>query len=75
MKKISPYKRLQERVNFVEDRNYHYVNENALLKNQVDLLTKLVMGPPTIMIACEKIVEAAAQVTCSATALMKEVKK
>ena len=38
------------------------------------LLDKLVLGPPTLMIACEKIVEAAAQLTCSANTLIKESK-
>jgi hypothetical protein len=41
-------------------------------RKRLALMEKFTGGPPTMMIACEKIVEAATQLTCTANSLIKE---
>ena len=58
---------------------YRNLNTTLVLKmdeqnKRLNLLEKFVLGSPTVTIACEKIVEAATQLTCSANTMIKEAK-
>lgn len=64
----------------LKDRNRNLELENWKLKLQLEeqakrlaMSERVFNSPPTVMIACEKIVEAAAQLTCSANTMMKGV--
>jgi hypothetical protein len=72
VKRLTPTQELQDRVNYL-------LNENIKLNQQLNMQTKYIAivdrmlnGPPTIMIACEKIVDAAAHQVSDALQMMKE---
>jgi hypothetical protein len=62
--------KLRNRSIYLEEENFKLNQQVAALSKENALLSKLVMGPPTIMIACEKIVEGAAQLVLSANNIL-----
>lgn len=75
-KEVKPswQKILKCRIRELENENFKLVQQVAFLKAENTTLHRLVAGPPTIMIACEKIVESAAQVATASVDLAKETK-
>ena len=63
---------LKNRVKSLEDENLKLNGQIALLVRENNLLNKLVSGPPTIMIACEKVVDSAARVTESVNNILEK---
>lgn len=61
---------LRDKVERLEMENYYLKTENKFIMQENIMLHKLVGGPPTIMIACEKIVEASAQLATSANNIL-----
>jgi hypothetical protein len=64
-------KTLKNRVQYLENENLKLNQQIAMLTRENVVLSRLANAPPTIMIACEKIVESAAQLTTSANELLK----
>ena len=62
---------LKNRVQYLENENLKLNQQIAMLTRENEVLSRLANAPPTIMIACEKIVESAAQLTTSANELLK----
>ena len=62
---------LKNRVQYLENENLKLNQQIAMLTRENVVLSRLANAPPTIMIACEKIVESAAQLTTSANELLK----
>ena len=62
---------LKNKVQYLENENLKLNHQIAMLTRENAVLSRLANAPPTIMIACEKIVESAAQLTTSANELLK----
>lgn len=71
MKNISPYKRLEKELQFYKDECSILTLRLEEQEKRIALLNRITSGPPTVLIACEKIVEAAAQVATSAVSVMR----
>jgi hypothetical protein len=74
MSMISWQKQLKDRVRSLENENFRLNQQIAMLSSKANLLEKLVNGPPTIMIACEKIAECAAHQVSDMLQYVKEVR-
>jgi len=72
IKKLSWQQEIRDRVKYLENENFRLCQELALSQQKVKFLSHFTDGPPTLMIACEKVVEAAAQIATSATTILRE---
>ena len=71
--KLSWQQKLQDRNKVLEDENWKLRMQMMELVARLELANSYAKTPPTFMIACEKVVESAAQLTCSANTLIQKV--
>jgi hypothetical protein len=75
VKKLTPIALLQNEISQLRDDNLKLNQTIAVQSRELILLNRIAQGPPTIMIACEKIVDAAAQQVTTMLQFVKEVRR
>ena len=66
----TPTQRLIIRVRYLEEENLKLNQQIAYQVKELTILRHFANAPPTVMIACEKLVEAATQLTTNANNLI-----
>ena len=68
--KLSWQQEMRDRIKSLQDENLRLNQQIAMLSKQVSILEPIVKGPPTMMIACERIVDAAAHLVGDARQML-----
>lgn len=75
MVKLSWQQLLQNQNKCLEEENYKLQLQVSTQGKQIALLEKVALAPPTIMIACEKLVDAAAHQVSDMLQFVKETRR